>query len=429
MRAVRIRQARVTTMYYAHDCDSHVEESELMFTDQYWDQRYLGRRPIVVRSDEAGNLSWIFDSLSFPRHVGRASATAGNPNRKDGVPTDFALLRIEAAATKGHIDTLESMDMETAAARVEQNEREEIAVQVNFPSVLLTWPIAYDPKIGCAVARAYNSYMADISGQASDRLKFVTVIDPADVEESVREIRRTRTLGSVGLMLLGTYGDRHLDHPDFEPIWRTCAELDMPVAIHPGFCNPGLDNQFNAVGDAVAIPFVLSLMLGFYSIIRSGLLDRYPNLRVGFMENGARWVDFLVMRMDEFSGLDSDRTTVFRKLADPDEALIAGSGVMRRRPYRGNVPPQEYIRRGQIYVNCEVDEHQLPFVVEEYGNDFLMFAGDIAHPHRVCHAVQILKDRPDLSEETKRKILVDNTAKFYGLPVPNLAPEPAAAGD
>ncbi len=416
-------------MYQAYDCDSHVEESELMFTDKYWDPRYLGRRPIVVESDVMGNLSWIFDSISFPRHVGPGSATAGNPNRKNGVPTQFALMRIQAAATKGHIDTLESMDMESAAARVEQNDRERIAVQVNFPTVLLTWPIAHDPKIGCAIARAYNSYMADISSQAPDRLKFVTVIDPADVEESVREIRRTKELGSVGLMLLGTYGERHLDHPSLAPIWATVAELDMPVAIHPGFCNPGLDNQYTAVADTVAIPFVFSLMLGFYSIVRSGLLDRYPNLRVGFMENGARWLDYLAMRMGEVSGLPSERTTVFAKSKDPDEALIGGSSVIRRRVYRSDLLPQGYIERGQLFVNCEVDENQLPFIVGEYGDDFLLYAGDIAHPHRICHSVEYLESRTDLSEETKRKILVDNTAKFYGLPVPKPAEKAVPAGD
>ena len=418
-------------MYLAYDCDSHVEENEGMFDDKYWDQRYRGRRPIVVESDEMGNLSWLFDSLSFPRPVGRGAVTAGNPNHLNGVPTKLALMRIQAAAEKGHIDTLESMGLASAAARLEQNERESIAVQVNFLSVLLTWPIAHDPKIGCAVARAYNSYMADISSQAPDRLKFVTVIDPADVEESVREIRRTKDLGSVGLMLLGTYGDRHLDHPTLKPIWDTVAELDMPVAIHPGFCNPGLDNQYSAVADNIAIPFVFSLMLGFYSIVRSGLLDRYPNLRVGFMENGARWVDFLAMRMEEVSGLPSERTTRVNRPKDPDEALIGGSGGMRPMVYRAELVPQGYIERGQLFVNCEVDERQIPFIVEEYGDDFLLYAGDIAHPHRVCHSVEFMQSRTDLSEETKRKILVDNVARFYGLPVPapTPEPEPAAAGD
>ena len=120
-------------------------------------------------------------------------------------------------------------------------DQQELAVQVNFPSILLTWPFAHDPKIGCAIARSYNNHMADIASQAPDRLKWMLTIDPADVEESVREIHRCGEMGAIGLMLLGTYGDLHLDHPSLEPIWAAAAGLDLPVAIHPGFCNPGLD--------------------------------------------------------------------------------------------------------------------------------------------------------------------------------------------
>ena len=97
-------------------------------------------------------------------------------------------------------------------------------------------------------------------------------------------------MGSAGLMLLGAVGDKHLDDPSMEPVWRTVAELDMPVAVHPGFPCPALDNPFNTVFDCVTVSFVFSQLIGFHTIMRSGLLDRYPNLRVGFMENGARWV-------------------------------------------------------------------------------------------------------------------------------------------
>ena len=54
-------------MYWVYDADSHVEEGEIAFSDRYWDQRYRGRRPIVVESDAMGNLSWMVDSQSFPR--------------------------------------------------------------------------------------------------------------------------------------------------------------------------------------------------------------------------------------------------------------------------------------------------------------------------------------------------------------------------
>ena len=413
-------------MYKVYDCDSHIEESEHVFADKYWDQRFRGRRPVIVQTDEMGNNSFIIDSISHPRIVGPASVTGGVPASRNGEPSPFFKLRTAEAAKMGHIDTLASCELHNATARLEQMDREGIAMEVNFPSLLLTWPMAHDPKIGCAVARSYNNFMADISSQAPDRLKWVTVIDPADIQESVQEIRRTKEMGSAGLMLLGSVGDIQVDDPSMEPIWAACAELEVPVAVHPGFCNPGLNNQYSTLMDAIVVPFVFSQLLGFYAVVRSGLLDRYPNLRVAFMENGSRWVDYLAMRIAETSGRPMDRVTMVAP-QEVDEAAVGGSSHFRAFPYTSELMPADYIRRGQVFVNCEVDEHQLPYIVEEFGDDFLIFASDIPHGHRVANPQGKLMARTDLSEETKRKILVDNTARFYGLPVPE--PELVAAGD
>ena len=416
----------------AYDCDSHVEESELTFADRYWDQRYRGRRPVVRVTDEMGGLSFIVDSISHPRLVGASPVTGAVPVSHQGETSRFFKRRTAAAAERGHIDTLESCELHNAAARVAQMDREDVAVQVNFPTMMLTWPIAHDPKIGCAVARSYNNWMADISSQAPDRLKWVTVIDPADIPESVREMERTKEIGSAGLMLLGTVGNKHLDDRSMEPIWATAEELDMPVAVHPGFTSSALEEVYSTISDAVMISFVFTELLGYYAVMRSGLLDRYPKLRVGFMENGARWVDYLTMRIEENSGRLNQRTTGTGIRPNLEEADIGGSsGFGRQKAYRGELLPSEYIRSGRVFVNCEVDEEQLPFVVEQYGSDFLLFASDVPHGHRVTDPVGKMLARTDLSEETKRKILVDNVARFYGLPVPQpaLEPEPASAGD
>ena len=62
--------------------------------------------------------------------------------------------------------TLAGMEFHTTASRLAMMDLAGIAVQVNFPTILLTWPFAHDPKIGCAVARSYNNHMADIAGGA-----------------------------------------------------------------------------------------------------------------------------------------------------------------------------------------------------------------------------------------------------------------------
>ena len=405
-------------MIWAFDVDSHVEEGDHTFVDKYWDQEYRGRRPKVVETDDMGSLQFIIDSIAHHRLNGPSTAMSGGPLSKNGKSGYLFDAMKKMSADHGLVETLESIELQNAPARLEQMDREGVAVSVNYPSLLLTDPIAYDPEIGCAVARAYNSWLADVSSQAPDRLKWVTVIYPHDVEESVKEIRRTKALGSVGLMLLGTVGDKHLDDPSLEPIWATVAELDMPVCVHPGFSSPSLDSMYRNIFDAVTMTFVFTQLHGFYAIMRSGLLDRYPNLRVAFMENGSRWVDYMVMRIAENSGRPTDRTTMSIPPEIPAPEIYGGS-FFRPPCYKAEFMPDEYIRRGQVFVQAEVDEHHLPYLMQEYGEDFLVFAGDIPHGHRIASPIEKFMARTDISETAKRKMLQDNGSRLYGLPIPD----------
>ena len=370
----------------AWDADGHVYESEQTFSDAYWDPALADRRPVVIETSP-GRISWMIDGRAFPVSSGPNQALGGTPASKGGV----------AVRTPANLELnpIESSELRSAEARVAHNERERIEVQVNYPTMLLTWPIAHDPRLGAAIARAYNSWMADLSSQAPDRLKWVTVVDPADPPAAVREIERTSELGSSGVMLLGMVGEKHLDDPTLEPIWAAAAELGLPVSIHVGFCCPPLGNLYTTSNDTMVVPFAFTVLMAFQRIVSTGLLDRYPRLRVGFLEAGCSWVDFMVERITE-------------RLEGP-------LGRRRGREYSSELLPAEYIARGQLAFGFEVEEGQLPYVVDRYGADCLLYASDIPHVHRVLDSVDVLEQRPDLSVKVKRKLLVDNTARFYGL--------------
>ena len=377
-------------MIKAWDADGHVSESEVTFSDEYWDPKLKDRRPSIVETGPDGPLYWMIDTRSFPVRAGLISKPAF----------------LSAKTASRQKSRRESVLMTPSKARkcarsklaFEQLDRENTALQVIYPTMFLSYPITYDRDLAVAMMRAYNSWVADLTGQYPERLKWVTVIDPVDPQASVREIERGKKLGAVAVMLLGVTGDVRIDDPPMEPIWAAANDTGLPVAVHTGHSFRALGQVNDTHHDKTAISFWLTVQFAFHRVISKGIADRYPNLRIAFLEAGCSWVPALVERIEEYSGFPGAR-----------------AGVDFHRGYKGKHLPKEYIERGQIYFGFEVDEKLLPFAIEEFGDQCWVYGSDIPHGDRLYGAVNVFLKRNDISEESKRKLLVDNTARFYGL--------------
>ena len=399
-------------MLIGWDADGHVHESEATFSDRYLDPEFRARRPVVVETGVPDDWVWVVDEKVYPRSSGPGGGHGGpKVGSRNGV------ISPRYQATKP-FDPVESTEFHSAAARLKQMDQEHIAVQVNYPTMFLGWPLAQDPALGGALARSYNNWMADISGQAPDRLMWVTVIEPGDPKESAKEIERTKEMGSVGVMLLGMVGNKHIDDPSMEPIWAAAAEAELPVALHVGFCCPALGDLYGR-GDTLVVPFAMTVLMGFQRVVSTGLLDRYPKLQVGFLEAGCGWVAYMVDRINEYSGKPGTRLTSPR-VATGGRGFVSGS-------YTSELLPSEYIQSGRLYFGFEADEEGLPYFINEFGSDCLLYASDIPHFDRLVDATALFQERTDLSDETKRKALIDNVARFYGLTIPKAVPKPAAS--
>ena len=76
--------------------------------------------------------------------------------------------------------------------------------------------------------------------------------------------------------------------------------------------------------------------------------------------------------------------------------------------------PSEYVKTNRCYFTCEGEESALPLVIEQFGDECMMYASDYPHwdtewPHTVSQVV----GRKDISDKTKQKILADNAKAFY----------------
>src|SRR4029078_11744570 len=144
--------------------------------------------------------------------------------------------------------------------------------------------------------------------------------------------------------------------------------------------------------------FQMNLMNIIAAIIAAGVLERYPNLRVGFGESGIGWLPYALDRMD-FEFEDH-----FRDLM--------------------KLKPSEYWRR-QCRATFQFDRIG-PKLIEEMGVETLMWGSDYPHPDGVWpeSSKYIEEQFAGLPAETVHNIPCDNAAMFYGLINGSLAPHP-----
>ncbi len=363
------------------DADSHVEEPAEAWEDL--DPRFEQRKPFAItgenRADLFGvNSFWYVDGRVFPHPVGRGATFYATP------------VTMERATRKPF--SLASQTLTEPAARVRDLDEAGVAAQVIYPSVFLE-PLTEDAAFEAALMHSYNSYMAAQCGQHPERLKWAGLVPLRAIEEGVAEVQRAQALGASALAVMTcTIGERLLDDPALDPIWAKAERAGIPLCIHCGWSHPGITNAFDTSYGAHVLGFTLPVLMAFFAFTGGGILDRFPRLKLGFLEAGCEWVPYLVQRMDHYFNSE------------------AGKG--RRLPERR---ASEYLRENAIYFTTEAEEQHLAQVLEFVGEDRIMISVDMPHGEAREGTIAEIEERADLSAVQKRKLLVDNAARFYGI--------------
>jgi predicted TIM-barrel fold metal-dependent hydrolase len=321
-----------------------------------------------------GEIVNLIEEKLYPTQEGRGR----------GVPVASAM---HPAAAEGAL----SLD-----ARIRDIDAEGIDVQVLYGGLSIGASTFEDRGFAADFCRAYNDWLVEVCSRHPGRLKAVAVVPIQHVEEAINELRRTANLGVVGVMIPPVVGDRNLDDPALLPFFEATAALDTAVAVHgaPGMNVPlpGAE-RFDNYAQVHCLSFPVDQMVAVTALAMGGVLDRFPSLRVAFLESGIGWVPYFVHRMADHKEKRGD--------------LL---------PHMTS-DPRELIERGQCFFSFECDEHLLEPYVEHLGADSLVFSSDYPHwdcnyPGSVETARAISKG---LGEDVTAKILGGNAIRLYGL--------------
>ena len=78
--------------------------------------------------------------------------------------------------------------------------------------------------------------------------------------------------------------------------------------------------------------------------------------------------------------------------------------------------PSDYIKANRCLFTCEGEESALPFMIERFGDDCILYASDYPHWDTDWpNTAKLIIERKDITEKTKEKILGLNALSFYRL--------------
>lgn len=285
----------------------------------------------------------------------------------------------------------------------------------------ISWSVLY-PTFGLAVGRfvsehwaiaacrAYNNWLHEKFTSKNRRLKGMALIPIQDVEAAVVELERAvKELGMLGGMLPsnGEGIKDHLGAKYYWPLYEEAEKLGCSLAVHVGSLHHlGMDG-FSTYYPVHALGHPFGIAIQAAALLAHGIFEKFPKLRVAFLEGGSTWVPFFLDRLDRSYHPGHLQVDFYNELVGGPKQGEKASDYLRRQ-----------IREGRMFVGFDVDDDGLGFAVKKAGREAFIFGSDF--PHEVFNAQKCRKEidellnRPDLSREDKEAVLGGNAARFYG---------------
>ncbi len=285
----------------------------------------------------------------------------------------------------GETDTVKAMrELDDVAGRLRHMDELGTDIQVIFPTIFLR-PLTTKPRVERLLCESYNRWLAERCAGTGGRLRWAVVPPTMTPDAALEEIRFGAAHGACAVFWRGVEGDKQPGHPAFEPLMDEAARLGLAVCVHAANGNFGVHDLLP--DEPGFWRFKMPGVTAFHNVLTTRLPQRFPSLRMGFVELSAQWVPYVL------------------------------HDFVRRASKRGeNIDPRALMAANRLYVACQTDD-DLPYVLRYAGEHNLVSGTDYGHADTSSEleALQRLREREDVPPAVIDKILDANARALYGL--------------
>lgn len=253
----------------------------------------------------------------------------------------------------------------------------------------------HNPDLAADLACAVNQWQIEEWLEKEPRLRASIVVSGQQPQRAAEQIERFADHPGFVQVVLPVRSDAPYGNLRYDPIYAAAVRHDLVIGIHyggaPGHPSTPAGWALTYLDEYASMAQVFQSQL--ISLIIEGVFDRFPTLRVAFIESGFTWLPSLMWRLDkEWKGLRHNTPWVRRLPSD-----------YMRQHLRLTVQP----------VDAPSAPQHLQQILEQIESDeMLMYASDYPHCHADSSEQTLL---PLVGGAALQKILSENARAFYRL--------------
>jgi predicted TIM-barrel fold metal-dependent hydrolase len=276
------------------------------------------------------------------------------------------------------------------------------------------WEHTGDLDLAYGVARAHNRGMTEFCS-VDPRLLASCYVPLADFDRAAAMANEAIEMGAAALLVASGCPPGHSpSHRSLDPVWAAAQEAGIPVVFHvggtgdlidPAYFRNGLpvppdfhggEENFRSV-DYMGIPVPPAQTLA--TMIFDGVLDRFPELKIGVIEQGAIWVPSWLRQME----------SAFEAFERHEERLQALT-----------LRPTEFVQRQIRFTPYPTED--VGWIIEQAGPDVCLFSSDYPHVEGGRRPIERFEaSLGDADERVRRRFYCDNFLDLMGTAAADLA--------